>query len=211
MRRARRYVLRVRPDGSVRVTVPRGGSRAEAIRFVEKQAAWIQRERSRLRSSHGAVEWTDGSTLLLHGERVTIRVDHAGTDRWARCGGRSVRIPAGAVDLRPYIEANLRALAREELAPRLLELAALHGLTVTGVSIRNQKSRWGSCSPAGRIALNFRLVQMPRDVSEYVLLHELMHLEQQNHSRGFWRLVEAVCPGFRAAERWLRTDGRGLF
>jgi predicted metal-dependent hydrolase len=210
MRRARRYVLRVRPDGSVRVTVPRGGSRAEANRFLEKHAAWIQRERSRLRSSHGAIQWTDGSTLLLRGERVTIRVDHAGTDRWARCGDRVVRIPAGATDLRPFIEADLCALAREELAPRLSELAALHGLTVTGVSIRNHKSRWGSCSPRGRIALNFRLVQMSREVSDYVLLHELMHLEQQNHSRGFWRLVEAVCPGFRAAERWLKTEGRSL-
>ena len=122
-----------------------------------------------------------------------------------------VRIPAGAVDLRPYIEADLRALAREELPPRLRALAALHGLTVAGVSIRNQKSRWGSCSPSGRIALNFRLVQMPREVSDYVLLHELMHLQQQNHSRRFWRLVEAACPGFRAAERWLKTEGRGLF
>jgi len=211
MRRARRYVLRVRPDGSVRVTVPRGGSRAEAIRFLDKHAAWIQRERLRLRSSNGAVDWQDGSTLLLHGERVTIRVDKAGADWWARCGDRSVKVPPGAVDLRPYIEADLRALAREELAPRLDELAARHGLRVAGVSIRNQKSRWGSCSPAGRIALNFRLVQMPRDVSDYVLLHELMHLEQQNHSRRFWRLVETVCPDFRAAERWLKTEGRGLF
>jgi predicted metal-dependent hydrolase len=211
MRRARRYVLRVRPDGSVRVTVPRGGSRAEANRFLEKHAAWIQRERSRLRSSLGAIQWTDGSTLLLRGERVTVRVGRAGKEEWARCGDRSVRIPAGAVDLRPFIEADLRALARQELPPRLAELASVHGLTVTGVSIRNQKSRWGSCSPGGRIALNFRLVQMPREVSDYVLVHELMHLEQQNHSRSFWRLVEAACPGFRAAERWLKTEGKGLF
>ena len=211
MRRARRYVLRVRPDGSVRVTVPRGGSRAEAVRFLEKHTEWIQRERSRLRSSHGPPQWTDGSTMLLDGVRVTIRVDEDGDDRRVCCGARVVRIPAGAVDLRPYIEADLRALAREELPPRLGALAAVHGVTVAGVSIRNQKSRWGSCSPSGRIALNFRLVQMPREVSDYVLLHELMHLQQQNHSRRFWRLVEAACPGFRAAERWLKTEGRGLF
>ena len=211
MRRARRYVLRVRPDGTVRVTVPRGGSRAEAIRFLEKHAAWIQRERSRLRSSQGPSRWTDGSTILLCGERVTIRVDHGGPDLRVCCGDRSVRIPDDAADLRPYIEADFRALAREELPPRLCALAALHGLTVAGVSVRNQKSRWGSCSPSGRIALNFRLVQMPREVSDYVLLHELMHLKQQNHSRRFWRLVEAACPGFRAAERWLRIEGKGLF
>ena len=211
MRRARRYVLRVRPDGSVRVTVPRGGSRAEAVRFLEKHAAWIQRERSRLRSSQGALEWTAGATILLRGERVMIRVDEDGADRWARFGERSVRVPAGAVDLRQHIEGGLRALAREELPPRLSAFAAEHGLTVAGVSIRNQRSRWGSCSPTGRIALNFRLVQMPRDVCDYVLLHELMHLEQRNHSRRFWRLVEAVCPAFRAAERWLKNEGKTLF
>ncbi len=211
VRRARRYVLRVRPDGSVRVTVPRGGSRAEAVRFLERHAAWVQRERSRLRAAHGTPEWTDGSTLLLRGEHVTIRVEDAGASRSARCGDRSVRIPPSAHDLRPFIEADLRALARAEIAPRLQQLAALHALTVNGIAIRNQRSRWGSCSASGRIALNFRLVQMPRAVSDYILLHELMHLQEQNHSRRFWRLVERVCPGFRAAERWLKTEGKALF
>ena len=79
------------------------------------------------------------------------------------------------------------------------------------VTIRNQRSRWGSCARNGNITLNFRLVQMPAHVRDYVLLHELMHIRQQNHSRRFWRLVEAVCPGFRDAERWLRTTGRTLF
>jgi predicted metal-dependent hydrolase len=211
MRRAKRYVLRVRADGSVRVTVPRGGSRAEAVRFLDKHTEWIQRERSRVRASNGPSQWTHGSTLLLDGVRVPIRVDEDGGVRRVCCGARVIRIPAGAVDLRPCIEADLRALAREELPPRLVAFAAVHGLTVAGVSIRNQKSRWGSCSPSGRIALNFRLVQMPRAVSDYVLLHELMHLQQQNHSRRFWRLVEAACPGFREAERWLKTEGRTLF
>ena len=87
----------------------------------------------------------------------------------------------------------------------------MHSLTVRRVVIRNQRSRWGSCSRTGAIALNFRLVQMPPWVSDYVLLHELMHLRQQNHSRRYWRLVEQVCPDFRAAEKWLRVDGKALF
>jgi predicted metal-dependent hydrolase len=211
MRRARRYVLRVRSDGTVRVTVPRGGSRAEAVRFLEKHTGWIERERSRIRSSEGAPRWTDGATMLLRGQCVTIQTVGDGTGRRVSCGDRSLRIPSGAVDLRPYIEASLRALAHEELGPRLQELAASHGLTVAGFSIRNQKSRWGSCSRKGRIALNFRLVQMPCEVRDYILVHELMHLKEPNHSRRFWRLVEQACPGFRAAERWLKTEGRSLF
>ena len=111
----------------------------------------------------------------------------------------------------PEERAALRERARAELPPRLMEIAAAHALTVTGVSIRNQRTRWGSCGRDGNISLNWRLVLMPPAVRDYVLIHELMHLRQQNHSRRFWRLVEAACPAFRDAERWLRTSGRSLF
>jgi predicted metal-dependent hydrolase len=211
MRRARRYILRVRPDGSVRVTIPRGGTRRDALRFLEKHEAWIKRERARVGSTHAQRPWTDGAAILFRGEPVTIHVVGAGRHRRVCYAERSAPIPEDAIDLRPYIEADLRLAAREELGSRLSELAASHGLTIAGFAVRNQKSRWGSCSRSGRIALNFRLMQMPPAVSDYVLLHELMHLKQQNHSRRFWRLVEAACPGFRAAAGWLRTDGRSLF
>jgi predicted metal-dependent hydrolase len=211
MRRARRYILRVRPGGGLRVTIPRGGSRLEAARFVQRQAEWIQQERSRLLSKAWPLQWRDGGAVLLRGEPVRLEVSLAEGRTVVRYGGRSLRVPAGAVDLRPYVEADLRVVARAELGARLRELATAHGLTIAGMSIRNQKSRWGSCSREGRIALNFRLVQMPPHVSDYVLLHELMHLKQQNHSMRFWRLVESVCPDFRAAERWLKTEGRALF
>ena len=212
MRRARRYIIRVRPDGSVRVTVPRGGSRLEAARFLEQHAKWIVQERARVHAALVTPAWTDGATTMLRGAPVTIRVEkeEKSGHRTARYGERSVAIPAGAGDLRPLIEADLRLLAREELGPRLQALAAAHQLTVAGVTIRNQQSRWGSCSKSGRIALNYRLVQMPPSVCDYVLLHELMHLKQQNHSRRFWRLVEAACPDFRDSERWLKVHGRGL-
>jgi predicted metal-dependent hydrolase len=113
---------------------------------------------------------------------------------------------------RPVAEVRaLRTRAAAELPPQLLALAATLGLTVARVTIRDQRSRWGSCSPKGHIALNFRLLLMPSDVREYVLVHELMHLKQPNHSRRFWRLVEGACPGFRDAERWLRKHGPSLF
>jgi len=123
---------------------------------------------------------------------------------------RSVRV-ASADDVRPEIERDLRVLAAGRLIPRLRELAVEHGLEVREVTIRNQRSRWGSCSRSGAIALNLRLVQMPPAIRDYVLIHELMHLKQQNHGPRFWSLVERACPGFLAAERWLRHAGRGLF
>ncbi len=210
MRRARRYILRVRPGGGLRVTIPRGGSRAEAARFIQKHAAWIQRERLRVRAGT-PVEWRNGAVVLLRGHPVPIEVGQADGCRIVRYGERSLTVAEETADLRQHIEADLRLLARAELGRRLHALAGVHGLTVAGVTIRNQTSRWGSCSRAGRIALNFRLIQMPPQVSDYVLVHELMHLREQNHSRRFWRLVEAACPDFRAAERWLKAEGRALF
>jgi predicted metal-dependent hydrolase len=114
-------------------------------------------------------------------------------------------------DVRAHVEQDLRQLAKQRLVARLHELADRFGLRVSRSTIRNQRSRWGSCSRSGAIALNFRLVQMPPDVCDYVLIHELMHLKQQNHGRRFWTLVEQACPTFRDAERWLRREGRGLF
>lgn len=114
--------------------------------------------------------------------------------------------------LDPAEVARLRALAAETLPARCLELAARHGEAhrVRRVSVRNQRSRWGSCSTRGTIALNWRLIQMPPEVADYVILHELMHLRQPNHSRAFWREVASVCDHWREAERWLRHHGRSL-
>jgi predicted metal-dependent hydrolase len=164
MRRARRYVMRVRPDGDIRVTIPRGGSKTEALRFADRHLDWARRQRSRLLAS---------------------------------------RRPAS-------LDRELRDRARRELPPQLLALAAQHGLDVRRVSIRNQRSRWGSCSSRGHISLNFRLLLMPDFVREYILIHELMHMRQANHSIRFWRLVEAACPRFREAERWLKQHGASL-
>jgi predicted metal-dependent hydrolase len=210
VRRARRYILRVRQDGTLRVTVPRGGSRREAEQFIRKHEKWIARERTRVRSESPSPEWRDGTTILLRGTPVRITVESHSRGQRVFYGERSLMVRDGT-DVRRVVESDLRDLARAELLPRLRELAVVHNLTLGAVTVRNQRSRWGSCARNGNIALNFRLVQMPAHVCDYVLVHELMHIRQQNHSRRFWRLVEAACPEFRDAERWLRTIGRTLF
>ncbi|CAN5811935.1 SprT family zinc-dependent metalloprotease [soil metagenome] len=208
--RARRYILRVKPDGTLRVTIPRRGSRGEAINFVRRHLAWTTKERARVRSDQSPVRWTTGSTILLDGQSVTISVEKVGEKLFAKYGGRCVRV-SDEGDVRGPIERDMRALATERLIPRLKEFAEQLAVTFTRVTIRNQRSRWGSCSRRGAIALNFRLVQMPAAVADYVLLHELMHLTQQNHGPRFWALVERACPTYQESERWLRTYGRSLF
>lgn len=105
---------------------------------------------------------------------------------------------------------QLRAKARAELPVRLQELADQHGLRVTRVSIRNQRTRWGSCGRDGHVCLNWRLAAMPDWVRDYVIIHELMHLKRMDHSPAYWKLVSAVYPRYREARQWLRAHGPEL-
>jgi predicted metal-dependent hydrolase len=205
--RARRYVLRLRPDGAARVTVPRGGSLAEAKRFAQRNAAWVERQllRQALRPCLPEV-WRAGAEILFRGERVRLETGANGQDALVRFGGEVVPVADAAGDLRPAIEAHLRRLAVRELPARVLELAALHQLPVRRVTVRNQRSRWGSCSRRGTLSLNWRLVQAPLAVRDYLILHELAHLKEMNHSRRFWNEVARLCPHFREAERWLKQQ-----
>jgi predicted metal-dependent hydrolase len=163
--RAKRYLVRVNVDGTVRVTIPRWGSKRAGAAFAESQRAWIAKQRERAAR-----------------ERARPR-------------------PA----LPPEIAAAARHRARHELPVRLRELAERLGCPVSRISVRNQRSRWGSCSRAGHICLNWRLTLTPDWVRDYVLIHELMHLKRMDHSPKFWKLVEAACPDWREARGWLRN------
>jgi predicted metal-dependent hydrolase len=211
-RRARRFILRVRPDGALRVTLPPWGSRDDARVFVRQHLEWADRERARqLSRALSPRAWTHGSAIPFRGRMVRLEVALAGFDAVVTYAERKIVVPAGTPDFRPLVERDLHVVAEDELPPRLFELAREHGLAPSRVTIRDQRSRWGSCSPRGAIGLNWRLVLMPVHVRDYVLLHELMHLREPNHSRRFWRHVERACPGFREAERWLKEHGSTLF
>jgi predicted metal-dependent hydrolase len=177
--RARRYLIRVTDAGTVRVTVPRWGSKREAAAFAERERAWIERQ------------------LRARADRELRELER-----------RTTTGDAGSPNDEPQARAReLLARAKKELPPRLLELAARHGLAVTRVSIRNQRWRWGSCSRSGHICLNWRLVTMPEEVRDYVLIHELMHLKRMDHSPKFWKLVADACPSYKEARAWLRSQG----
>lgn len=98
----------------------------------------------------------------------------------------------------------MRARAKAELPPRLSELAALHGFKYNKVFIKNNLSNWGSCSSLGNINLNLRLVTLPDELRDYVMLHELCHLKYLNHGPQFHALLESVCPGHREKAKALR-------
>ena len=117
---------------------------------------------------------------------------------------------AARPDLTSEEKRRFRSMATDTLPDRLFALASRHGLAVTRISVRNQRSRWGSCGRDGHICLNWRLVLMPEWVRDYVLIHELMHLRRMDHSPTYWRLVADACPEYQAAREWLRRHGPGL-
>jgi predicted metal-dependent hydrolase len=206
--RARHYRLTLRRDGTAVATIPAGGSEREALRFVEQHRDWLERARERQRRRpRGAEIWVVGTHVLWRGEMTEVRVASAGERPQVCLAADVFRVPRLDGDLRPTLEAQFARRARIELPARAWELAALAGVEVRAVTVRNQRSRWGSCSANGTISLNWRLVQTPDPVRDYVIQHELMHLREMNHSGRFWARVAEVCPGWRDAERWIRRNG----
>lgn len=205
--RARRYRLTLRRDGTAVATIPARGSEREALRFVEQHRAWLERARERQRSRpRAAAAWPIGAQVLWRGELTEIRVAVAG-ERAQVCVAADVfRVRTLDGDLRPTLEAHFARRAKIELPARAWELAAVTGVEVRHVTVRNQRSRWGSCSANGTISLNWRLVQSPDFVRDYIIYHELMHLREMNHSVRFWARVGEVCPGWRDAERWIKRN-----
>jgi predicted metal-dependent hydrolase len=146
-----------------------------------------------------ALEFLQRSQVWL--ERQIAKPFIAKTHTWFR--GERVPIEEFKID-------EAQRLAFKELVQRTRELAAQTNSQITRITIRNQRSRWGSCSIRRSISLNWRLIQTPQFVIDYIILHELMHLREMNHSQKFWAEVQSVCPAWREAETWLKKHGREI-
>lgn len=209
--RARRYILRVKADGTLHVTIPRGGNRSDAVAFAQRKRDWIllqlQQRLSRKASSNG---WQPGTEILFRGLPALISCEAAASGQLVKFADQQLHAPADRQDLRPFIEKHLWQLARTEVMKRAFELARFHQAPLRRVCVRDQRSRWGSCSTRGTVSLNWRLIQMPPSVRDYLILHELAHFRQMNHSDAYWRLVETMDPCYLESENWLRRSGRSL-
>lgn len=206
--RATNYRLTLRRDGVALVTIPVRGSEREARRFLEAQQDWLERARQRQQRRPKPAEiWVPGTHVLWRGVMTEIRIA-AGGERPAVCLAADVfRVSRFDGDLRPTLESHFLRRAKVELPARAWELSAVTGVEVKQVMVRNQRSRWGSCSSGGVISLNWRLVQTPEFVRDYIIYHELMHLREMNHSDRFWARVGEVCPEWRSAEAWIKRNG----
>ena len=221
--RARRARILVDGDG-VEVVVPRRFPLRDVAPFVEEKRAWIERTLRRLRESETelpAPRLEDGGLVPYLGERLrlSVRVEPGRQREHVARRGDELRValpadpeqllpPASA--LRAALERWYRKRARAEVEPRLDAACARAGTTYTRLQIRGQRTRWASCSSSGAMSFNWRLLLAPAEILDYVVEHEVAHLELLDHSPRFWRLLAARCPDWREREAWLRRHGHAL-
>jgi predicted metal-dependent hydrolase len=203
--RARRVRVSVDGNGDIEVVLPRRSPERHAADAVRELSPWIERRRRAVARAAAEVRRAPGTVPYL-GETLEL-VPEPGRERVHRRGD-VLLVPA--VDARPALERWYRRQARAEVAPRLDAATARAGSTYTGLTIRGQKTRWASCSSTGAMSFNWRLLLAPPEILDYVVEHEVCHLEVMDHSARFWRVLAARSPGCRAHSAWLRRYGSTL-
>ncbi|MDQ8204445.1 SprT family zinc-dependent metalloprotease [Pelagicoccus sp. SDUM812003] len=205
--RARRYLARIDSDGEIALTVPSGGNKRSALVFANMHRDWLREEQRKALSTREVTQRKAGlrfgDSIMWRGKLTPIVLEKD-LGRPVLCLARErVYIADEAMDLTRPLKEYLKEKAKKELTRRVGELAERYAVKVAKVSIRDPKTRWGSCSNSRTISLSWRLLLTPLATRDYVIIHELMHLKRFDHSPAFWRLVEKACPNFRTHERWL--------
>ena len=203
--RARRVRVTVAGDGEVIVTLPKKAAERRAAEAVRELRPWIDRRKASLARAAAEVAREPGTVPYL-GANLRL-VPEPGRERVHRRGD-VLLVPPG--DAREAIERYYRRRARAEIGPRLDAATARAGSRHSGLTIRGQRTRWASCSSTGRMSFNWRLLLAPEHVLDYVIEHEVCHLEVMDHSPRFWALLEARVPGWREPAGWLRRYGSTL-
>lgn len=203
--RARRFSLRVsRLDGRVTLSLPPGAREAEAMAFARQQEPWIRRALADLPQTAPVAL---GALIAVEGR--LLRLD-AGPGRLIRVDGDSLLIPGNPAQAGVRAGAFLKHLARERLTEASDRYAALIGRRYSRLTLRDTRSRWGSCTADGALMYSWRLAMAPPAVLDYVAAHEVAHLAEMNHSPAFWAVVARLVPGYAVHRRWLKQHGQEL-
>jgi predicted metal-dependent hydrolase len=206
---ARRLVLRLSRDGSGAVlTVPNRIAQHRIMAFLEQSSAWLEAQLHRHKTTAAPVE---AGKLLLQGELYAI-VAPGGRRGLLKVDIelRTITVPGEAAHVERRLKDWLKARARTELSAASRRYAAAMQTSIGRVSVRDQKSRWGSCSASGDLSYSWRLIMAPPFVLDYVAAHEVAHRHHMNHGPRFWRLLMAHNPDVRAAKHWFAQHGPTL-
>ncbi len=202
----------------VEVVVPRRLPLREVEPFVESKRRWIERTLLRMRTAdveRPRPRLEDGGEVPFLGERLRlrVRVEPRRMRSHVVRRGEELRVAVseqGSEAVRDALERWYRGQARGEIGRRLDAAVGRVGQRYAGLQIRGQRTRWASCSSNGGMSFNWRLLLAPREILDYVVEHEVAHLEVHDHSDRFWSLLAARCPDYREHEAWLRANGHTL-
>lgn len=207
-RSARRLILRIDSKERIPVlSVPRFCSRRKAVDFVNEHRGWIMTALAKIPQTK---KLENGDKLLLFGQRVEISHQEK-----ARCGvrleGDKLIVSGGAEFLHRRVKDYIKREAQKRFYEQSQKLAAKIGKKLIGVSIKDTKSRWGSCSSLNHINYSWRIALAPREVIDYLLAHEVAHLAHQDHSDAFWDCVNFLNPNWKSGHDWLKKYGKSLY
>ena len=204
--KARRMILRLDAKGTgATVTIPSYVSFDDGIDMARRQASWIKRQ---LAKNPEAVEFADGVGIPFLGEMKTVR--HCPDGQGIVIRGDEILVAGRPEHLQRRLADWLKKQARKEISERAHAKAKEIDKKITRISIRDTKSRWGSCGVGGTLNFSWRLVLAPEFVLEYVVAHEVAHLVHHNHSDWFWALTERLCDRMDGARDWLNAFGHDL-
>lgn len=211
--RARRFILRMEKSGSgARVTMPASASTLDALDFVRRHSDWIA---ERIGAMPMPVPFAPDALIPLRG--VEHRIVHAPGRRGTvivlnqeNGGVAELHVSGGEDHLARRLKDWLKREAKRDLTAAVERYATLLDVRHGRISLRDQSSRWGSCSSNGTLSFSWRLILAPSDILDYVAAHEAAHLIEMNHSPAFWAHVKRVCPHTQASKRWLKANGAGL-
>jgi predicted metal-dependent hydrolase len=205
--RARRFSLRVsRLDGKVTLSMPLRAREGEALAFLKGQEGWLRRT---LQAMPGAAPRPVGlgTPVPVEGRELVLS---PGKGRSIRVEGSELLVPGDPATIGPRVAAWLKVLARDRLAKASTRYADVVGRRYSALALRDTRSRWGSCSPDGRLMYSWRLIMAPPEVLDYVAAHEVAHLVELNHSPAYWAVVDRICPGWQVQRAWLHSQGQML-
>lgn len=204
--RARRFVLRLASDGDGAVlTYPPGVPRRDCESFLNRHTGWLRKALDR---TPQPVFVAPGIEIPVDGELRTL--SHEPGRRSGPELGPDTLVVFGRGSVAAKVSSMLKARARDRLAPAVHRYAEMLDRRVTGVSMRDTRSRWGSCASTGAMSFSWRLAMAPPEIQDYVAAHEAAHLVEMNHSDRYWAVLERVMPEWRTHRTWLKREGRGL-
>lgn len=200
--RARRFSLRIsNKTGAISLTVPRFAAMKEAVKFAQEQEGWM---RKHLASQIQPEQVALGRRILFDGQYCSIVT---GQGRTARFEDGQLFVPGVEAKVGAKLAAYFKTLARERLVGASKHYAGLLGEDIGRVTLRDTRSRWGSCTSDGNLMYSWRLIMAPRSVQNYVAAHEVCHLIEMNHSVAYWDLVESIFPEYKTHRGWLKKNG----